>query len=105
MLRVEPFLQLVGQVLTGLGTDPVRFLGASLRSRTALALAVGRISEWIADHVTGRMPMATVEGVRLARRCPEFDSQANLAELGLGPRPMEESACDAVDWYRKVGRI
>ena len=70
-----------------------------------LALAVGRISEWIADHVTGRMPMATVEGVRLARRCLQFDSHASLAELGLRPRPMEESARDAVDWYRKVGWI
>jgi putative transposase len=37
MQRVEPFLQLVGRVLTGLGIDLVRFLGASLRSRTALA--------------------------------------------------------------------
>ena len=70
-----------------------------------LALSVGRISEWIADHVTRRMPMATVEGVRLARRCLQFDSQASLAELGLRPRPLEESARDAVDWYRKVGWI
>ena len=70
-----------------------------------LALAVGRISEWIADHVTQRMPMATVEGVRLARHCLQFDSQASLAELGLRPRPMEESARDAVDWYRKIGWI
>jgi len=37
MQRVEPFLHLVGRVLTGLGIDLVRFLGASLRSRTALA--------------------------------------------------------------------
>lgn len=70
-----------------------------------LALAVGRISEWIADHVTGRMPMATVAGVRLTRRCLQFDSQASLAELGLRPRPMEESARDAVNWYREVGWI
>jgi transposase InsO family protein len=37
MHRVEPFLHLGGRVLTGLGIDLVRFLGASLRSRTALA--------------------------------------------------------------------
>jgi putative transposase len=37
MQRVEPFLHLVGRVLTGLGIDLVRFLAASLRSRTALA--------------------------------------------------------------------
>jgi dihydroflavonol-4-reductase len=70
-----------------------------------LGLAVGRISEWIADHVTGRMPMATAAGVRLTRRCLQFDSQASLAELGLRPRPMEQSARDAVRWYRAVGWI
>jgi dihydroflavonol-4-reductase len=51
------------------------------------------------------MPMATVTGVRLTRRCLHFDPQASLAELGLRPRPVEESARDAVDWYRKVGWI
>ena len=70
-----------------------------------LALAVGRISEWIADHVTGRMPLATVTGVRLARRGLQFDPQASLAELGLQPRPLADSARDAVAWYRQVGWI
>jgi dihydroflavonol-4-reductase len=70
-----------------------------------LALAVGRMSEWLADHVTGRMPMATVTGVRLTRRCLHFDPQASLTELGLRPRSLDESARDAVDWYRQVGWI
>jgi dihydroflavonol-4-reductase len=70
-----------------------------------LALAVGRVSEWIADHVTGRMPMATVTGVRLTRRCMYFDPKASWVELGLWPRSVAESARDAVDWYRRVGWI
>jgi dihydroflavonol-4-reductase len=49
--------------------------------------------------------LATVTGVRLARRCLHFDPQASLAELELRPRPMDESARDAVDWYRKMGWI
>jgi hypothetical protein len=36
MQRVKSFLHL-GRVMTGLGIDLARFLGASLRSRTALA--------------------------------------------------------------------
>ena len=32
-----------------------------------LALIVAYASEWAADHLTGRMPMATITGVKLAR--------------------------------------
>jgi dihydroflavonol-4-reductase len=66
----------------------------------SLALSVACLSEWWADHVTGRMPMASVTGVRLTRRCMFFDPAATLNELGLKPRPIVESARDAVAWYR-----
>jgi dihydroflavonol-4-reductase len=69
----------------------------------ALGLAVAWCSETWATHVTGNVPMATVTGVRLTRRCMFFDSSASLTELGLAPRPVEESARDAVDWYRSLG--
>jgi dihydroflavonol-4-reductase len=32
-----------------------------------------------------------------------FDASPSLSELGLVPRPVEESARDAVGWYRSVG--
>lgn len=70
-----------------------------------LALSVAWLSEFYADHVTGRMPLATVTGVRLTRRSMFFDPAASLAELGLDPRPIEHSARDAVAWYREVGWI
>jgi dihydroflavonol-4-reductase len=44
-----------------------------------------------------------VTGVRLTRRSMFFDSSASLNELGLLPRPVEESARDAVGWYRMLG--
>jgi hopanoid-associated sugar epimerase len=69
----------------------------------AVALAVAWCSETWATHVTGEVPMATVTGVRLTRRSMFFDPSASLAELGLIPRPVEESARDAVDWYRSLG--
>lgn len=96
-LQLRAWLGLVGPLV---GRTPPRWAVPY-----PLALAAGRFSEWIADHVTGRMPMATVTGVRLTQRCLQFDLQASLAELGLRPRPVEESARDAVDWYRKVGWI
>jgi len=68
-----------------------------------VALAVAWMSEQWATHVTGKMPMATVTGVRLTRRSMFFDASPSLNELGLVARPLEVSAHDAVDWYRSLG--
>ncbi len=70
-----------------------------------LALTVAWFSELWADYVTGKMPMATITGVRLTRRNMFFDPSASLKELGLKPRPVREAARDAVAWYRSQGWI
>ena len=57
----------------------------------ALALAAGAATEWIADNLTRRMPVATTEGVRLALRSAPFDSSKARAELGYAPRPIAEA--------------
>jgi len=69
----------------------------------ALALTIAWFSERWADYVSGSMPLATVTGVRLTRRCMFFDPAASMIELGLTPRPITESARDAVAWYREQG--
>ena len=74
-----------------------------LRVPYAVALGYARFSEWWADHVSGRMPEATVTGVHLARHCMHFDPTATLRELGLHPRPLDDSLTDAVAWYRSQG--
>jgi dihydroflavonol-4-reductase len=66
-----------------------------------LALAMGYVSEWWADPISHHMPMATITGVRLTKRTMYFDPSETFAELGLKPRPVEESARDAVRWYRE----
>ncbi|SES72008.1 dihydroflavonol-4-reductase [Nitrosospira multiformis] len=65
------------------------------------ALATGWFSELWADNISHRMPMATVTGVRLTKRLMHFDPSQTFEELGLKPRPIEESARDAVSWYRQ----
>lgn len=70
-----------------------------------LALSVAFCSELWADYVSGKMPMATLTGVRLTRRCMFFDPAASLSELGLKPRSIQESARDSVAWYREQGWI
>jgi dihydroflavonol-4-reductase len=64
----------------------------------AVALIAGIASEWIANYLTHRMPLATLEGVRLALRSAPFDSGKARRELGFNPRPAEEALGDAVAW-------
>jgi dihydroflavonol-4-reductase len=70
-----------------------------------LGMGVAWFSEIWANHVTGRMPKATVTGLRLARRLMHFDSSRSLAELGLRPRKIDQSLGDAVAWLRSSGRL
>src|SRR5262249_7439169 len=48
-----------------------------------VGLAVAWVSEFAADSLTGRPPIATITGIRLARRIIHFDCSRSLAELGL----------------------
>ncbi len=68
-----------------------------------VALAAAYVSEWLADVATRRIPAATVTGVKLTRRTMHFDPRRSLAELGLRPRPVEQSLAEAVVWFREVG--
>jgi dihydroflavonol-4-reductase len=70
-----------------------------------VGMSVAWLSEAWANHVSGRMPRATVTGLRLARRLMHFDSSKSLAELGLEPRTIEQSLGDAVAWLRSAGLL
>lgn len=62
------------------------------------ALAIAALSEAIADHVTGRPPPATREGVRLALHARPFESRKAREELGYRPEPVEKALSEAVAW-------
>lgn len=70
-----------------------------------VALVFAVFSEFYADHFTGRMPGATVTGVRLAKRIMHFDPSRSLAQLGLRPRPIRESLVDALLWLKREGHL
>ena len=63
-----------------------------------LALAAGVAGEWLATNITGAMPAATVEGVRLALRSRSLDIGKARRELGYSPRPVAEALARAVAW-------
>jgi dihydroflavonol-4-reductase len=77
----------------------------SRRVPYALALAAAYASEFIADVFTHRQPAATVTGVRLTRRRMHFDPRRSLDELGLRPRPIQETLAETVAWFRQVGWV
>ncbi len=50
-------------------------------------------------------PLATVDGVRMARKHMYFSSAKARRELGYAPRPARQALADAVDWFRGEGRL
>jgi dihydroflavonol-4-reductase len=93
---LDVFTRLAG--LTGLPA-PTR------RVPYSVALVAACLSEIVADVWAHRAPAATLTGVQLTRRRMHFDASASLAELGLTPRPVEQSLADAVAWFRAVGWV
>ncbi len=64
----------------------------------SMAFAAAAVAEWVADRVTGRRPMATREGVRLALRSAPFDSRKARTELGYAPRPIQNALAETLQW-------
>ena len=96
-LRLVEWLAIVGRLI---GREVPRW-----QVSYPLALIVAYASEWAADHLTGRMPMATITGVKLTRHCMHFEAAASQKHLGLKSRTVEESARDAIAWFRQKGLL
>jgi dihydroflavonol-4-reductase len=54
---------------------------------------------------TRREPMATVDGLRMAKYYMYFSSAKAERELGYRARPYVEALRDAVDWFRAEHRL
>lgn len=63
------------------------------------------IAEWWANHVTGKEPMTTVDGINQSRRKMYYRSDRAIKELGYKPRPVSEALGDAVAWFKKHGYV
>ncbi|MBV8755215.1 MAG: NAD-dependent epimerase/dehydratase family protein [Hyphomicrobiales bacterium] len=100
-----------------LGGDNVRFA----RMLAAIAALAGRRPPrlripWYAGlpaalvaeaaaRVTGREPLATLEGVRHARERMFFSTAKAEKELGIRARPYQAALADALDWFRGAGYL
>ena len=56
-------------------------------------------------RLTGREPMTTLDGLRMAKYRMYFSSAKAQRDLGYRARPYGEALQDAIDWFRAAGRL
>jgi dihydroflavonol-4-reductase len=74
----------------------------SIKIPYAIAYAAGAITTGLA-HVTGKPPLAPLEGVKMARKKMFVTHEKAARELGFAPRPVEGALKRAIDWFRANG--
>lgn len=63
--------------------------------------AIGRVNEWISDHLTHREPLVPLEAKLHAVDSRAFDSSKARRELGFEARPAREVLIEAVRWFMR----
>ena len=67
-----------------------------------LVYPIAYVSELVA-RVTGKAPLATLDGVRMSKYRMFFSDAKARAELGYATRPYREGLSGAIDWFRQAG--
>jgi dihydroflavonol-4-reductase len=87
---------ILGEVAALVGRRPPR-----IKLPHAVVLPIAVVAEALARLGGGqREPMATVAGVRMARKWMHFSSDRAARELGYAPRPAVDALGDAVAWFQ-----
>ena len=74
-------------------------LGKVVSGLTPLAF-LGKINEWLSDHVTKVEPVIVDRSLRYtAGRYLYFDCSKAIEELGYEPTPIRDAIEDAVTWF------
>ncbi|RVU21481.1 hopanoid-associated sugar epimerase [Methylobacterium oryzihabitans] len=76
----------------------------TVRLPRAAVYPIALVSE-LAARVTGKAPLATLDGVRMSRYRMFFSDAKARAELGYTARPYREGLRDAVAWFRQAGYL
>jgi dihydroflavonol-4-reductase len=95
-IQLKKVLQLMAAV-SGRRSLLIPVSGRASRMTTALM-------EFVADHVTGRPPSGTVEGVRIALRARALSIEKARRELGYRPRPVEPALRETIAFLLGAGR-
>ena len=94
-LTLREIFEVLGRIT---GIRPPR-----LKVIPGMILPLAWVSEWVADHLTGRPPVIAVDAVRMARKRMFFDCGKAIRELGLPQSPVEGALDRAVRWFREHG--
>ena len=70
-----------------------------LRLPRAVIYPIAALAE-AAAHLTGREPLATLDGVRMSAHHMFFTAAKAERELGFRARPYREALRDAIQWFR-----
>lgn len=92
-----PFRQILHDIAGIIGRK-----GPKFRMPWYSALPAAFVAEAIAE-VTGREPLATLEGVHLSKHRMFFCADKAERELGIKPRPYQEGLLEAVRWFHDFG--
>ena len=90
--------------------DLLAFIGRRYGHRPAIRLPRAPLFPlaWVAEQVarlTGREPMLTLDGLRMAGQVMYFSAARAQAELGFAARPWQEAVDDALDWFGAEGML
>ncbi len=78
---------------------------ASVRLPHLAVFPIAIFAELFCRLSGGSEPLATVDGVRMARKHMYFSSAKARRELGFAPGPARQALIDAVDWFRDRGLL
>jgi dihydroflavonol-4-reductase len=94
-LPMREILRLLAEI-TGIPAPRIAIPSPLLR-------AIGRVNEWLSDHVTHRPPLVAPEAAMHARDSLAVDASKARRELGFAPRAAREVLIDAVRWFVSEG--
>ena len=94
-LSMRALVGLLGEI-TGIPAPRVALPNAALA-------ALGRVNEWLSDHVTRRPPLVAREAALHARDSCAFVSAKAERELGFRARPARAALLAAVRWFAAEG--
>jgi dihydroflavonol-4-reductase len=91
--------EMLGRIARLMGRKPPR-----LRLPRWPIYPIALAAELVA-RVTGREPLVTVDGLRMAKYRMYFTSAKAERELGYRARPAEDALRDAIAWFRQAGML
>jgi dihydroflavonol-4-reductase len=93
------FADMLADIARLVGRNPPR-----LRIPRAAAITVAYAAEAMA-RFTGREPLATVDGIRMAAHRMFFTAAKAERDLGIRPRPYVQGLEDAIRWFQQAGYL